>query len=104
MIPLSKYDVIINNCSVGVGKTCIEPCPLGGGGVWGDAPPGNLHALRLLLGVGKTCIEPRPLGGGGGGVMPPPGNLHALRLLLGLQNGWKLATNELLSIKKNVNF
>ena len=33
-----------------------------------------------------------------------PGNLHALRLLLGLQNGWKLATNGLLSTQKNVNF
>ena len=39
-------------------------------GVWGDAPPGDFR------------------------------NLHALSLLLGLQNGWKLATNELLSIKK----
>ena len=39
-------------------------------GVWGDAPPGIFR------------------------------NLHALRLLLGLQNGWKLATNELVSIKK----
>ena len=39
-------------------------------GVWGDAPPRNVR------------------------------NLHALRLLLWLQNGWKLATNELLSIKK----
>ena len=44
------------------------------------------------------CIEPRPLEGYGGD--DPPGNLHALRLLLGLQNGWKLAVNELLSIKK----
>ena len=50
------------------------------------------------------CIESRPLGGCG--VMLPRNfrNVHALRWLLGLQNGWKLATNELLSIKKNINF
>ena len=48
------------------------------------------------------CIKPRPLGGGGWDDAPPENfrNLHALRLLLGLQNGWKLATNELLSIKE----
>ena len=47
------------------------------------------------------CIEPCHLGGCG--VMLPQErfrNLHALRLLLELQNGWKLATNELLSIKR----
>ena len=36
--------------------------------------------------------------------MLPQEIVHTLRLLLGLKNGWKLATNELLSIKKNVNF
>ena len=56
---------------------------------------------NFSVGVGKNvCIEPRPLGVCG--VMLPQEirNLHALRLLLGLQNGWKLATNELLSIEE----
>ena len=76
------------------------------------------HALqgKIILNGGQGFIQNFSVRVGGkknvhratpsGGVWhdAPPGNLHALRLLLGLQNGWKLATNELLNIKKNINF
>ena len=61
------FQGFIQTFSVGVGKKHVHRATTSRG-MWGDAPPGDLHALRWLL---------------------------------GLQNGWKLAANELLSIKKN---
>ena len=58
----------------------------------------------FLLGVEKMmCVEPFFVTFFWLEHCSPRDNLHALRLFLGLQKGWKLATDELLSIKTNIN-
>ena len=39
-----------------------------------------------------------------GGICSPRKFLRALRLLLAASGGWKLTTNKLLNVKKNINF